>query len=139
MINIPFLIYEIISELLDLTFIVVGCYIVLRILYNLALTIKELFFVKPLQLSETYCTGDEEDSEDDERPWALVTGSTDGIGLGFCQNLAKRGFNLITVSRSFDKLLKRKAELMEEYPEVLIKCIAMDLSKINKIEKNSTS
>ena len=35
------------------------------------------------------------------KPFALVTGASDGIGLSFCKVLAsKYGFNLIMVSRS---------------------------------------
>lgn len=36
--------------------------------------------------------------------WALVTGSTDGIGLGFCHVLAEHSFNIILVSRNIQKL-----------------------------------
>ena len=36
--------------------------------------------------------------------WALVTGASDGIGLEFCMQLARQGFNIVLVSRSQDKL-----------------------------------
>ena len=36
--------------------------------------------------------------------WAVVTGATDGIGLAAARNLAKRGFNIVLISRSIDKL-----------------------------------
>ena len=36
--------------------------------------------------------------------WALVTGATDGIGLEFCKQLAKEGFNICLVSRTESKL-----------------------------------
>ena len=36
--------------------------------------------------------------------WALVTGSTDGIGLEFCRQLARDGFNICLVSRTESKL-----------------------------------
>ena len=36
--------------------------------------------------------------------WALVTGSTDGIGLEFAKQLAKDGFNICLVSRTESKL-----------------------------------
>lgn len=36
--------------------------------------------------------------------WAVVTGATDGIGRGFCDELAKKGFNVCLISRSKEKL-----------------------------------
>ena len=36
--------------------------------------------------------------------WALVTGASDGIGLEFCRQLAKDGFNIVLVSRNKSKL-----------------------------------
>ena len=36
--------------------------------------------------------------------WAMVTGSTDGIGLEFCKQLAKDGFNICLVSRTESKI-----------------------------------
>ncbi len=32
--------------------------------------------------------------------WVIVTGATDGIGKGFCEEFAKRGFNILLVSRN---------------------------------------
>jgi 17beta-estradiol 17-dehydrogenase / very-long-chain 3-oxoacyl-CoA reductase len=37
--------------------------------------------------------------------WAVVTGATDGIGLEFCKQLAKRGFNIVMISRTQEKLV----------------------------------
>ena len=36
--------------------------------------------------------------------WALVTGSSDGIGLEFARQLAREGFNICLVSRTESKL-----------------------------------
>lgn len=43
--------------------------------------------------------------------YALVTGATDGIGWEFCRSLAKRGFNIILVSRNMEKLQSRIQDL----------------------------
>ena len=41
------------------------------------------------------------------KSWAVVTGSTSGIGYEFALQLAKKGFNIILVSRSESKLKYR--------------------------------
>lgn len=43
--------------------------------------------------------------------WAIVTGATDGIGLEFAVELAKKGYNLLLISRSAEKLEKVKDQL----------------------------
>mmetsp|Transcript_27638 Transcript_27638/g.49879 ORF Transcript_27638/g.49879 Transcript_27638/m.49879 type:complete len:312 (-) Transcript_27638:149-1084(-) len=47
--------------------------------------------------------------------WAVITGTTDGIGKGFAEELAKRGFNIYQISRSADKLSRSADELTEKY------------------------
>jgi hypothetical protein len=36
--------------------------------------------------------------------WAVVTGGSDGIGLGFAKRLAARGFNVLITGRNEEKL-----------------------------------
>lgn len=43
--------------------------------------------------------------------WAMVTGGSDGIGLEFCKQLAKDGFNICIVSRTESKLKAAANEL----------------------------
>lgn len=43
--------------------------------------------------------------------WAVVTGSSDGIGLAFAKNLAQRGFNIVLMARNLDKLNKCAADI----------------------------
>lgn len=43
--------------------------------------------------------------------WAVVTGSTDGIGKAYAIGLAKRGFNLLLISRSEEKLNAVSSEI----------------------------
>ena len=56
--------------------------------------------------------------------WAIVTGCTDGIGKAFCQELAKKGFPLLLVSRTESKLKDLAAELEKE--DVEVKYLAVD-------------
>jgi len=48
--------------------------------------------------------------------WAIVTGSTDGIGLEYAKKLAGKGFHLLLISRNGDKLEAKKKEILKEYP-----------------------
>ncbi|KAI8520742.1 hypothetical protein Bbelb_004960 [Branchiostoma belcheri] len=43
--------------------------------------------------------------------WAVVTGSTDGIGKAYAEQLAARGLNIVLISRSKDKLEAVAAEI----------------------------
>ncbi|CAN7937368.1 unnamed protein product [Ixodes hexagonus] len=43
--------------------------------------------------------------------WAVVTGGTDGIGRQYARQLAKRGLNIILISRNMDKLRATAQEL----------------------------
>jgi short-subunit dehydrogenase len=50
------------------------------------------------------------------KTWALVTGATDGIGYGFCEELCSRGFNVILHGRNREKLVQRVRELNTAFP-----------------------
>uniref|UniRef100_A0A3B4A065 3-ketoacyl-CoA reductase n=1 Tax=Periophthalmus magnuspinnatus TaxID=409849 RepID=A0A3B4A065_9GOBI len=60
--------------------------------------------------------------------WAVVTGATDGIGKSYAEELARRGFALMLISRSQDKL-DDVAKLLEEQYKVETKTIAVDFGK----------
>ena len=45
------------------------------------------------------------------KAWALITGTTSGIGASFVKILAELGFNIVMVARNEDKLKQTKAEL----------------------------
>ncbi|KAL6927648.1 hypothetical protein ACO0SA_004270 [Hanseniaspora valbyensis] len=49
--------------------------------------------------------------------YALVTGCTDGIGLEYTKQLASKGYNVILLSRTQEKLETLSNELKQEYPE----------------------
>ncbi|CAH0382441.1 unnamed protein product [Bemisia tabaci] len=68
----------------------------------------------------------------------IVTGSTDGIGRAYAKELAKRGVNIVLISRSIEKLLQVSHEIESEFG-VKTKVIAVDFSKgqpvFDEIEK----
>lgn len=62
---------------------------------------------------------------------AVITGGSDGIGLGIAEAFAQNGANLILIGRSIDKLEKAKLQLAK-YP-VVIHLISVDLDDTNQI------
>ncbi len=46
-----------------------------------------------------------------DRPWALITGATGGLGLQFCQLLAARGYRLVITGRNAHKLSQIRREI----------------------------
>uniref|UniRef100_A0A8C2K8J0 Very-long-chain 3-oxoacyl-CoA reductase-A n=1 Tax=Cyprinus carpio TaxID=7962 RepID=A0A8C2K8J0_CYPCA len=69
--------------------------------------------------------------------WAVVTGATDGIGKSYAEELARRGFSMMLISRSQEKL-DDVAKSLESTYKVETKTIAVDYSHDDiypKIEK----
>ncbi|XP_077192750.1 very-long-chain 3-oxoacyl-CoA reductase-like [Paroedura picta] len=48
-------------------------------------------------------------------PWAVVTGATAGIGEAYAHELARRGLNVVLISRSMEKLKQVAAEIEEQH------------------------
>ncbi len=63
--------------------------------------------------------------------WAVVTGSTDGIGKAYAIELAKKGFNLVLISRSAEKLEAVKSEIKSLTPSNDIRTITFDFVTAN--------
>lgn len=63
--------------------------------------------------------------------WALITGSTDGIGQGFAFVLASKGYNIVQVARNQQKLESNANEIYSRYG-VQVKNIVKDFSLCTK-------
>lgn len=59
--------------------------------------------------------------------WALVTGASEGIGKGFCQQLAAAGVHLVLVARR-QEMLREVAATLEENHGIQTRVVATDLS-----------
>ncbi|KAG8431607.1 hypothetical protein GDO86_017975 [Hymenochirus boettgeri] len=46
--------------------------------------------------------------------WAVVTGATDGIGKSYAEELARRGLNIVLISRSMEKLQRVAKEIEQQ-------------------------
>uniref|UniRef100_A0A3Q3JZM0 3-ketoacyl-CoA reductase n=1 Tax=Monopterus albus TaxID=43700 RepID=A0A3Q3JZM0_MONAL len=66
--------------------------------------------------------------------WAVVTGATDGIGKSYAEELARRGFAMVLISRSQDKLDDVAKSLSKCY-KVETKTIAVDFGKTDIYSK----
>lgn len=60
--------------------------------------------------------------------WAVITGSTDGIGKEYAKELAKRGINVVLISRTEKKLIDVGKEIELEF-KVKTKWIVADFAK----------
>ncbi|KAI4718155.1 NAD(P)-binding protein [Aureobasidium sp. EXF-10727] len=92
----------------------------------LLLTYKAISFItiylKPSQLHLYNPSGDS---------WALVTGSTNGIGEGFAHALCAKNFNVLLHGRNDQKLSTLKQTLEKKYPGVQIKTVIADAFEIS--------
>ncbi|XP_071440205.1 hydroxysteroid dehydrogenase-like protein 1 [Hetaerina americana] len=106
----------------DEFFTIVGYFYVGKVLLSLTITIwKEIkvrlyatFF--PINLAVKY------------GKWAVITGSTDGIGKSYAQELARRGLNVFLISRNPEKL-NQVAQEIESECGVTTKTLAVDFSE----------
>uniref|UniRef100_A0A8D2DAL2 Very-long-chain 3-oxoacyl-CoA reductase n=1 Tax=Sciurus vulgaris TaxID=55149 RepID=A0A8D2DAL2_SCIVU len=69
--------------------------------------------------------------------WAVVTGSTDGIGKSYAEELANRGMKVVLISRSQDKLNQVSSEIKEKF-KVETRTIAVDFTSEDIYDKIKT-
>lgn len=83
--------------------------------FGTILQIIKSFFVRKINLKKKYGS------------WAIITGGTDGIGKAYAIELAKRGINIVLISRNLSKLEAASAEIKKF--KVDTKIILADFSK----------
>ncbi|KAK6343086.1 hypothetical protein TWF718_008460 [Orbilia javanica] len=80
-----------------------------------------LYFLKPSKLYKYRAVK----SPKGEAPWALITGSSDGIGKALAIELASKGFNIVVHGRTPSKISRLAAELEAQY-KIKTKTLALD-------------
>lgn len=63
--------------------------------------------------------------------WAIVTGATDGIGKALAMELARKGANVVLMSRTQQKLEDMRDAILAKYPTVQVEVLAVDFDKID--------
>jgi 17beta-estradiol 17-dehydrogenase / very-long-chain 3-oxoacyl-CoA reductase len=64
--------------------------------------------------------------------WAVVTGATDGIGLAMAKEFARKGLNVVLISRSMDKLKACSEEMHLKSPNVEVKVLDIDFGHFDE-------
>jgi len=60
--------------------------------------------------------------------WAIVTGSTDGIGKAIAEELAQKGLNIVLISRTLSKIDEQAKELESKY-KIQTRSVVVDFSR----------
>jgi 17beta-estradiol 17-dehydrogenase / very-long-chain 3-oxoacyl-CoA reductase len=63
--------------------------------------------------------------------WSVITGSTDGIGKETAIELARKGQNIVLISRTQEKLNEVEAEIKNIYIDIKVKTIQADFSNFD--------
>lgn len=63
------------------------------------------------------------------KPWALVTGASDGLGVGWAHELAAEGINVILHGRNSSKLDGIKSTLEAEH-KICVRTLVLDAEKL---------
>ena len=94
--------------------IILCCFLILLVIFrNLSFVILD-----PLQVIKTYLLPllqEEEDFVKKYGKWAVVTGCTQGIGRSYVDELAKRGMNLVLISKNKIKLSELEEHLKQKH------------------------
>jgi len=63
-----------------------------------------------------------------DKPWALVSGGSKGIGYAIAAALAKRNYNLVLIARNEEELTNAKNKLESAFP-IQVEMMVLDMSK----------
>lgn len=96
----------------------IGSLQLLAIMYGFSVFVYRTWVRKPNNLLALY----------GKDGWACITGATDGIGKSLAFELAKRGLNIVLISRTQSKLESTREEILAKYPNIKVDVLAVDFS-----------
>jgi 17beta-estradiol 17-dehydrogenase / very-long-chain 3-oxoacyl-CoA reductase len=109
---------------LELVFSAVGAITIAFVLYQI-LDFLHLHLIRSTDLKQYGCK---------DNSWAVVTGSREGVGKGFAEALAKKGFNVVLTARKEAQLIEVAKELEAKY-NIKTKALAVDSSASDAADK----
>ena len=71
--------------------------------------------------------------------WAVITGATDGIGKAMAFELARKGINVVLISRNRDRLFECTSEIKAKYPKVELRFLDIDYSCFDEAARSKVS
>ncbi len=95
-----------------------GIFKLLKTAYSLFCVVSESYLYSPVNFNRYGANSGK---------WAVITGASDGIGKEYAFQLAKRGFNIVMVSRTQSKLEAVSQEIESKY-KTNTKVVAFDAS-----------
>ena len=66
--------------------------------------------------------------------YVLITGGSEGIGAALAAQFAARGFNLILISRSLEKLNNARKQILAKFPRCKIEVATFDFANVDQPE-----
>ncbi|KAG5460366.1 MAG: hypothetical protein BJ554DRAFT_7595 [Olpidium bornovanus] len=68
------------------------------------------------------------------RPWAVVTGASDGIGKAFAYELAAACFNVVLVARDRDKLALTARGIEYDFPGTMVRVVVTNAGSLDQTD-----
>lgn len=101
------------------TLLIVGFITIVYNLYLFVSFVYRKFLRTPQDIYQIYGQSDS---------WAVVTGSSDGIGKAFSESLAAKGFNICFIARNLEKIELVRKEIQANNPQIKTSIIIADFS-----------
>ncbi|KAF1775089.1 NAD(P)-binding domain [Phytophthora cactorum] len=97
----------------------VGCLVLSRLVLQLLGSVYT-FFLRPAKSLKGF------------GQWGVVTGATDGIGKALAMEMARKGMNVVLLSRTQSRLEAARDEILAKYPKVQVEILAVDFNRVDE-------